>query len=68
VSKAGTLTIRVTQGRNTETIQVVSTGIVGNVLVNTIRSQVTYLSRSPSTDATTYWTAVLARAATQLSS
>lgn len=67
MSKAGTMTISVEHSRNQETITVGTTGMVGGVQVNTIRSRVTYASRTSAPDATTYWTGILTRAATQLS-
>lgn len=67
MSKAGTLTIRVEHSRNQETITVGTTGMVGGVQVNTIKNRTVYPSRTAAPDAHTYWTGILARAATQLS-
>ncbi len=67
MSKAGKITITVTAARNQETIQISTVGTLGAVSLNTINNRVTYPSRSPATDAVTYWTAVLERAITQLS-
>ena len=67
MSKAGTFTIRVEHSRNQEKITVSSTGIVGTVPVNEIRSRVVYSTRTPAPDSPTYWSGVLDRAKTQLS-
>lgn len=67
MSDGGKITISVTHSRNQETIRVKSTGMSGGVPVNTINSQVTYPSRTPSPTPAAYWSGILDRAKTQLS-
>ncbi len=68
MSDAGKITVRVTHSRNQETIAVSTVGMVGSTQVNTIRNTTTYQSRTAAPDAVTYWTGILNRAITQLSS
>jgi hypothetical protein len=67
MSKAGKITVSVEASRNQETITVTTTGIAGGIPVNTIRSRVTYSSRSSTASPEIYWDAILTRAMTQLS-
>lgn len=67
MSDGGKITISVTHSRNQETIQVATVGMSGGQPVNTIRSRVTYSSRTSNTNPETYWDGILTRAMTQLS-
>lgn len=67
MSDGGKITINVTHSRNQETITVSTVGTAGGNPVNTIKSRVTYSSRTSSSDPAAYWDGILTRAQTQLS-
>ncbi len=66
MSDGGKITISVSHSRNQETITVATVGMSGGQPVNTIRTRVTYSSRTANPDPTTYWNGILTRAKTQL--
>jgi hypothetical protein len=57
----------VTHARNQETITVATVGMSGGQPVNTIRSRVTYSSRTANSTPAAYWDGIMTRAMTQLS-
>jgi hypothetical protein len=67
MSDGGKITVSVTHSRNQETIKVATVGMSGGTPVNTIRSQVTYSSRTAAPSPAAYWDGILTRAMTQIS-
>lgn len=58
------MTLYVSQTATGQTVSIRTTGKRGTVLLNTISTEVTTASQSPSPDASTFWKDVIAKAET----